>query len=359
MKKYFSKLAPIFKFNPCQRVWQLPFFAALGVGLILSVAMFFQRMDYGLIAILGVAAFLYVPNTPMHHRMAVVMCVSFGISLSFFLGLLAHLSPVLTPFVVAFVAACSSILVRYYDLGAPGYFFFVFACILGTFLPFEVKDFITLIGLICLGTMVANVMAFLYSLSVIYVFKNSLPSEVPPRGHLGFNTTVVDSLIMGAFVGFAMFLGSFLSLERSYWVGVSCTAVMQGISVSAIWIKQFQRIIGTFIGAIFAWFLLKIHFSPIAFILLMMFLMFMTEYVVFKNYALAMVFITPYVTYLVESATSMSYDADLITKARFIDVALGSILGLLGGYVMYNQKLRIYFLHFAHKIFKFKNNKFT
>lgn len=343
-----------FTINSTERVWQMPFFAALGVGIVLSIAAHYDRIDLGLISVIGVLAFLYVPNTPIYHRMAVVMSCSFGICLCFLLGLLTHLLPFATPFIIAFIAATSSILVRYYDIGAPGYFFFVFAALLASFFPFEINDFIFLTGLVCVGTMVANLMAFLYSLSVIYIFKNSLPKPVPIRGNLGFDVVVVDSLIMGVFVGFALFLGNFLELERSYWVAVSCTVVMQGISLNGIFIKQLQRIIGTIVGIIFAWYLLSINFTTVYFILLMMFLFFMTEFVVTRNYALAMVFITPYTTYLAEVASRMSLDADTIASARLIDIILGSILGLIGGFVMHNKKLRYIFDLTARTLFLIK-----
>lgn len=95
-------------------------------------------------------------------------------------------------------------------------------------------------GLVFLGAMVANLMALLYSIVVIYGFKNALPRE-----YIGFDAVFVDSLIMGSFVAFSIFIGTFLELERSYWIAISCTAIMQGVTLNSIWIKQIQRIIGT------------------------------------------------------------------------------------------------------------------
>lgn len=57
--------------------------------------------------------------------------------------------------------------------------------------------------------MVANLMALLYSIVVIYGFKNALPSEIPPREYIGFDAVFVDSLIMGSFVAFSIFIGTF------------------------------------------------------------------------------------------------------------------------------------------------------
>lgn len=354
-EKLLKSLKDSIVLNPTERVWQMPFFGAFGVGIVLSISAFYERIDLGLISMIGVLAFLYVPNTPIYHRMAVVMSCSFGLCLCFLLGLLTHILPsFLTPFIIAFIAATSSILVRYYDIGAPGYFFFVFSALLASFFPFELSEFIFLTGLVCVGTMVANLMAFLYSLSVIYIFKNSLPKPVPLRGELGFEVVVVDSLIMGVFIGFALFVGNFLELERSYWVAVSCAVVMQGISLNGVFIKQLQRILGTFFGVLLAWYLLSINFSTLSFILLMMFLFFMTEFVVTRNYALAMIFITPYTTYLAEVASKMSLDAEVIASARLIDIVLGSILGLIGGFVMHKHYLRKYFDILARAVFRIK-----
>lgn len=61
----------IIQLNPTERVWQMPFFFALAVGFALSIAAYYDRMDLGLIAIIGIMAFVYTTNTPMYHRMAV------------------------------------------------------------------------------------------------------------------------------------------------------------------------------------------------------------------------------------------------------------------------------------------------
>ncbi len=213
----------IIQLNPTERVWQMPFFFALAVGFALSIAAYYDRMDLGLIAMIGIMAFVYTTNTPMYHRMAVTMCCSFGLCLSFLIGLCTHFFPAFSPLVVGLVAMASSILIRYYNIGAPGYFFFVFSCLLASFFPFPPKDYIFLVGLICIGGIIANITAFLYSVSVIYIFKNSPPKPVLKNGNLGFDVIFVDSIIIAFFVGFAVFLGTFLELDRSYWVAVSTT----------------------------------------------------------------------------------------------------------------------------------------
>lgn len=357
MNRIYKHSKLILSVNKTDRVWQMPFFAALSVAVVLLVAWYFKRLDLGMVAVFGANVFLYVPNTPIYHRMAVTMCCSFGISVAFGLGLLAHSMPFTIPFVCAIVAMGSGILVRYYDVGAPGYFFFVMSCIIGCFIPFGLNDFVLLIGLITLGGIVANLMAFLYSLSVVYFFKNKQPSPIPQRGALGFEVVVVDSLIMGLFVGISVFIGQLLDLQKSYWIAISCTAVMQGISLSAIWIKQAQRILGTFAGMLFGMALFNFNFSPLELIALLTFLMFMGEFVVVRNYALAMIFITPYTTYLIEIGSFDIVKANMLIEMRMFDVFVGSLIGLVGGFCLYKEGSRRIFEQIAKVIFLKRDKK--
>lgn len=353
MYKINTLIKELITLNKTDRVWQLPFFAGLNVSIILFIGAYFGRPDLGLISMIGTTIFLYVPNTSMYHRMVVLMCCGFGIGLSFTLGLIGQIFPLLIPPLICVITIISAIIVRYYNLGPPGYFFFVFACIIGSNIPIHKDDFVMLIGLVALGAMSANITGFIYSIFVIYIFKNNIPREkIEESGKLGFDIIVIDSIIIGFFVGFAVFIGEFFHLERSYWVGVSCAVIMQGLTFKAVWIKQLQRIIGTLIGAIFAYFLLGIKFSSIEFALLMFVLVFMTEFLVVRNYALAIIFITPYTTYLAEAGSFMHYKPDIIISARIIDVIIGSLIGLVGGIFLYSKAFRPKIALFAKKIFK-------
>lgn len=52
------------------------------------------------------------------------------------------------------------------------------------------------------------------------------------------------------FVGFVLFV--LLEFDRSYWVAVSTTVILQGTNLNSVWIKQLQRILGTTVGILFA-----------------------------------------------------------------------------------------------------------
>lgn len=337
--KLIESVKLIFTWNKSDRLWQMPFFAGLGVGIILFIAGYFNRPDLGLVAIIGANIFLYVQDTPIYHKMVVCFCCAFGMTTSFALGLIGQSFPFLIPIIIFFVTMISAQVVRYFSIGAPGFFFFTFAAILGTYIHFDIKDYSFAIGLVALGTMLANVMVLLYSLVVIYVFHHS-PKPVPKLGEFGFGVIVIDPIIIAFFVAFSMYLQSFFELDRGYWVGISCAAVLTAVTFKQIWVKQFQRILGTIVGVCFSYFLLHFSLPPIYFALLMMFFMFCGEFLVVRNYALAMVFLTPYSTYLAEVSSFMNYDPDLIIKSRVFDIVIGSLIGLLGGAFMHWSTLR-------------------
>lgn len=356
MKRIYRYSRPIFNVNRTDRMWQMPFFAALSVAVVLIVALYFKRLDLGMVAVFGANVFLYVPNTPIYHRMAVTMCCSFGMSVAFGLGLLAHNVPFTIPFMCAIVAIGSGILVRYYNVGAPGYFFFVMSCVIGCFIPFEFNDFVLLIGLVTLGGILANLMAFLYSLIVVYFFKNKT-QPIQQRNTLGIEVAIVESLVMGVFVGISVFVGQLLDLQKSYWIAISCAATMQGISLRAIWVKQSQRILGTFAGMLFGIALFHFTFSPFMLILLLAILMFMGEFFVVRNYAIAMIFITPFMVYLIEIGSFDIDKANMLIEARMFDVLIGSFVGLVGGFCLYKNASRRIFEYIAKVVLLKKDKK--
>lgn len=60
----------------------------------------------------------------------------------------------------------------------------------------------------------------------------------------------------------------------------------------------------------------------------------------------------PQVTYLAEIGAPSQMSADFIVEIRMIDVMVGSLLGLLGGFSMYHPTLRTYFTQISGNIFK-------
>ncbi|MBV2133240.1 FUSC family protein [Pseudomonas sp. MAP12] len=323
--------------NPSDRPWQMPFAAALATGLPLLVGAWFDRLDYGLVSSLGGLVFLYLPGTPLYHRMVTLMACSFAMIACYTLGVMSHFFPLLMMPALVFVSILVSMVCRFYGLGMPGSLFFIMAASIGAYTPLDVLQVPLMVGLISMGSLLACLIAFFYSL---YILRVQTPKPVPPLPAPTFDFVVFDSVWIGIFVGVSLAAAQALQLEKAYWVPVSCLAVIQGASLQAVWNKQLHRVLGTAIGLLAAWGFLLLPLDKWSIALLMMLLSFVIEVAVVRHYAFAAIFITPLTILLAEAATLGHGSAGALIEARFYDTALGCLVGLIGGICLHSPRFR-------------------
>lgn len=323
--------------NSTDRVWLLPLAAVINSGIPLLIGAYFDRMDYGLGAMLGGLSFLYLPATPMQHRMVWVMTSAFGMTACYALGLMSHfLAGLMLPALV-FMAMLVTMICRYYRVGPPGSLFFIMAAAIGAYSPVTLETLPSMVGVFSMGSVLACIIGFFYSLVVLRLHA---PHPVPPAQPASFDFVVLDAVVIGLFVGLSLALAQMLQLERPYWVPVSCLAVIQGASLRAIWNRQLQRILGTVFGLMLAWGLLALRLNPWTVSLAMMALTFAIEMLVVRHYGLAIIFITPLTLLLAEAANLGQADPGLLIHARLVDTVLGSVVGLLGGVCLHSPEFR-------------------
>ncbi len=324
-------------FTPSTRRWQMAFAAALASGLPLMVGAWFDHLEYGLISSIGGLAFLYLPNTPMSHRMVWLMACAFGMSASYALGLMTHFLPLAKVGVLALIATLVTMVCRFYRIGPPGSLFFIMAAAIGAYTPGTVEEIPLRVGLLTMGALLASLIAFVYSLQVLRL----QPADpVPALQAPTFEFVIFDAVMIGAFVGLSLAIAQALQLERPYWVPVSCLAVIQGVSLRAVWNRQLQRVLGTAIGMLFAWSLLSLPLDPWRIALLVILLVFVIESLVVRHYGLAVVFITPLTILLAEAATLGAAPLAELIASRFIDTLLGCVVGLVGGICLHSPRFR-------------------
>ena len=323
--------------NRSDRLWQMPFAAALATGLPLFVGAYFGRMDYGLVSSLGGLVFLYLPNTPLYHRMVTLMACAFAMTACYTLGLMSQFFPLLMMPVLVFIAILVTMVCRFYDVGMPGSLFFIMAASIGAYSALEVVQVPLMVGLITMGSLLACLIAFFYSLAVLRLRD---PKPVSPLPSPTFDWVVFDSVVIGVFVGISLALAQVLQLEKAYWVPVSCLAVIQGASLRAVWNKQLHRVVGTGVGLLVSWGLLLLPLDPWSISLTMMALTFVIESTVVRHYAFAAVFITPLTILLAEAATLGHGSPALLIQARFFDTVLGCFVGLVGGVCLHSPRFR-------------------
>jgi len=315
----------------------MPFAAALASGLPLLVGAYFGHMDYGLVSSLGGLVFLYLPETSLSHRMVSLMTCAFGMIASYMLGVLSHLLPPLMTPALTFTAILVTMVCRFYNMAPPGSFFFIMAAAIGAVAPGDVMEVPLKVGLFAMGCMLSCMVAFVYSL---HMLRLRPPRPICPLPHPTFDFVIFDSIIIGAFIGISLALAQLLNLPQPYWVPVSCLAVIQGMSMRAVWNKQLQRVVGTAIGLLLAWGVLAVPLNNWQMSFVMMGLTFLIEILVVRHYALAAIFITPLTILLVEAATLGHTSPTALIQARFLDTLLGCLVGLVGGICLHSPCFR-------------------
>jgi uncharacterized membrane protein YccC len=319
------------------RVWEMPFAAALALGLPLLIGAYFNHLEYGLASSLGGLAFLYLPSTPLYHRMVSVMACSFGLSACYALGVMSHIFPVLMTPALTFTAILVTMICRFYVMPPPGSLFFIMAASIGAYSPVPPLQLPLTVGLVAMGTMLACLIGFLYSL---YILRTHAPQAVAPLPAPTFDFVVFDSVVIGVFVGISLALAQMLQLEKAYWVPVSCLAVIQGASLRAVWIKQVHRVLGTAIGLLLVGALLLLPLGKWSISLMVMVLAFIIETTVVRHYAFASIFITPLAILLAEAATLGHSPPAVLMQARFFDTLLGCLVGFAGGICLHSPIFR-------------------
>ncbi|MEI4769865.1 FUSC family protein [Psychrobacillus sp. FJAT-51614] len=140
--------------------------------------------------------------------------------------------------------------------------------------------------------------------------------------------------------GFVLLIAALIAISfdfnRSYWVTLSCAAVLSGATIMATFHRAIQRTLGTIIGILTATAIL--YFQPDGYVIaIAIFLLtFLTELAIVLNYGIAALFITPNALLLAESTTKI-HDISYFASARVIDVLIGCAIGLIGTLII-NRK---------------------
>ena len=144
----------------------------------------------------------------------------------------------------------------------------------------------------------------------------------------------ISSVRFGVITAIAAIIAYQFGFERSYWVPLSCVAVMSGATIVSTFHRTIQRFFGTVIGIVIAGFILSFHPSGFVITLFIFVLTFITELFIVKNYGLAALFFTPNALLMAESTSQEMFSFSYFAQARFIDIVIGSAIGLLGVYLV-------------------------
>lgn len=341
-------------FNYHPRPWHMPLMAAIALSFPIVLGAYFGQLAIGLLASLGSMVFLNLPyEGTLLFRLTQVLACSFGYVACFAVGLIAHMVPILTLPLVFFVTFWVALFSRYFRLLPPAGVFILMATAIALFMPIPPAQVPFYVGLIAFGCLFSGIVASVYSL--VLLAKN--PTVKPPVFKYQ-QDMLTDSVLIALISSLSLAVALWLNMPRPYWVLVSCYVVIIGMTFRSMWMRQVQRIVGTAVGMLVAWLILWLNPTAWGVAATMFGLVFLIETLVMRNYAFAAVFITPLTILMAEYSNPTLYTLnasmaihEAVILSRFLDTALGCVIGMLGGVVMHSTYFRPKFQALEQRFF--------
>lgn len=327
------------EFKKTDRTWHLPVLAGLCVGMPVLIGYYAGHIVDGKLASMAGLVILYLQvHQPMASQLIKLMTCSFGLMVSFAIGSIAAFHPLWSCLILGVFAFMVHLALFYLKMNKPpGNFFFIMIASVAVCLPHDLALVPHRIGLVGIGTMTSCFLAFVFFLLMHKRMPTATETITVAKSRY---INLIESVTFGFFVGAALLAGRLLKLDNPYWIPTSCAAVMQGVSTKHIWQRSVQRIFGTFVGLVLTWAILLMHPPVPVLCLSIVLLQIIVEILVVRNYGLAVILITVLTIFLAESGSALTSDPDKLLATRFIDIFIGSAIGSLGGWMLYNEKLQ-------------------
>lgn len=338
-----DQLRQLFVMRPSTRQWHFPLLAALCTGIPVLTGAWLGQIQQGVLASVGA---LIVLNMPQHAASLWQRLLTLAVCLAGFLacatlGLGASFTPWTAALALAVVAFAATAICRVHRVPPPGNFFFILVASLTCTLPFEPALLPQRLGLLALGGLGTCTLAMLYTLTL-----GRLPAltTAPAAVDRRLREITLEATVTGLLVGGSYLVAILAGLDKPYWVPISCAAIMQGPTFTAVWQRKVHRLAGTTLGLVPTWLILSLPLNGLAIGAAIILLNFVIEYLIVRNYGLACIFITPLTVLLAESAPVGQMPSQIVV-ARLVDIAIGSSFGLLGGWLLHQPQLREWIQH--------------
>ncbi|HLW62778.1 MAG TPA: FUSC family protein [Flavobacterium sp.] len=331
----------LFVFKNTQRAWHLPVVAGLCVGIPLLLSLRFNDMEAGKLASLGALVILYIQSNNLANRMIILTVCGFGLLFSYTLGAICSHLFWFSPLILAvYTFAIHYALFRLNLNRPPGNFFFTMIASMAIAQPQNIAHIAENIGNVAFGVMTACLIGLIYSLITL-----KKPEQEERRTvvfHSNKYSNITESIIFGTTVGASLLVAKLFQMPNPYWIPISCMAVMQGISTTHVWARAIQRVLGTFVGLTLVWGILQFNLSLLGVCVCILVLQIIIEFLIVRNYALAVIFISMLTIFLAEPNISLLENPGILIEARLTDTLIGSTIGALGGWMLYHQRIHFF-----------------
>jgi len=115
---------------------------------------------------------------------------------------------------------------------------------------------------------------------------------------------------------------------------------MLGSTIQSTFHRAIQRSCGTIVGLMIAVIIFKLQPQGLIIVIINMCLTALAELFIAKNYALAAIFITPNALLIAETSSQI-HNISYFATARITDIVIGSMIGLIGTYLISHRSASI------------------
>ncbi|TGD82942.1 FUSC family protein [Hymenobacter wooponensis] len=309
--------------------WKVGLEASLAIGLPVAAFTLAGYQSWGLQAALGSFTSLYGASLGRQDRARLLPFVAAGLVLVAALGIACAGHEWLTVACLVLVSALASTLVLGFRLGPPGPMMFVLVAAVSGHIAAPVElDGAAQPGLRLLGLVAAGAgLAYLVVITPLLLPGRHYPASVGLRvllPRLGFDKdTATVALRVVAAVLIASVVARPLGAHRVYWVVLAAVAVLQSSpSRQLTGLRAAHRVVGTLLGIGLFELLSLVHPTGLGLVAALMLLQGATEVVVARNYAFALLFITPIA--LLNATAGHAGNTLVTVEGRVLDTLLGA-----------------------------------
>lgn len=302
--------------------------AAVSVAVPLLTVWALGRLDLSVYASFGAFAALYGRHDRSGDRIRMQGAAAGVLLAAMLLGTAlaaAGAAPVLRVLTVALVAAAVTLIAYAGRWHPPGALFAVFAAGTCASIPAQPSS---LIAVLMVGGASALFSIGLTASLALFARREPAAPASSPRERLPLGGLAGEMAItVGIGAASAGVAGLLLLGTHWYWAMVGAVAALGGAHVTARLVRGAQRLTGTLLGVVVAAGVLALHLPPLVTIVVAVILQAAAEMFIGRNYAIAMVFITPLALLMVELAAPG--DPGLLLRDRVLETLIGVTVGTL------------------------------
>lgn len=299
--------------------------AAISVGVPLLFLWTMGRLDLSIYASFGAFASLYGRTDRIGDRVRMQAAAGAVLLTAMLIGTATSVAGLAAPWAIVVVSAVASLvtLLAYSaQWHPPGALFIVFAAGATASVPADVTRLMDVLAV--------GLAAVVFSIVITFVYEalsaRSIPRLTRTKNRIAVGAVAAEMAIT---VAVATLLGGIAGLllldSHWYWAMVGAVAAVSGPHVKARIIRGLQRLIGTGLGVVVAAAILALGVPPLGVILIAVGLQAAAELFVGRNYAIAMVFITPLALLMVQLAAPTT--AGVLLSDRLGETLVGIVAG--------------------------------